>query len=929
MSSEDYYDWDPPYESDDDYNSHSSYESDDDYNYENDFPAMDTPLYHAVFNGDFNLFLHLFDKISPKERERKCSLMHTAAAKGHSEIVTILCERNFPINEGDPSGDTPLHLAISNNHPSVFDILVKKSNLNATNIYGETPLHLATEGNHIQLVKILLENGANVNEQTRRGSTPLHLALIKKHIELTEILLQNGADVNIQQIQDMTPFHLAISGNHIQLVEKFLQNGANVNLQLEDGTSSLHITVENKYIQLTRILLQHGADVNVQDNNKKSPLHIAIIKNCIQLAEILLKNGADVHVIDRCEETPLDLTVKYNNIELVELLLKNEATISEENKKDKRTHEIMITPLRYALNWSNYKIVKLLIMNGFNAIDVQNYSGKTVLHLSVINNDYDMFKYLVEHGSKIDAKSNAWVKDECDNKYLSFQYETILEFALSSGNLKILRYLLKNSSLIDASPYSALHLAVREGQVEVVKEMVKQNDLDKNSIDSRLAVYIAVENEREDILKILLDAGYSSKTCFKDRSPLHVAATFNHTRLVEMLLNAGADLNSMTEKSVTCLHFAAAAGQSTVVKFLLEAGIHTTNCELALEYTLRRGIDDDKLWILSPFMYKNISNITEMLLIVEISKTKDPYQLWNKLSDSANKITVSEQSEQESSLNLLQTEEFISNKIEFEETTKFGEYGTEFLMCFLNYLSNFQMGSFLTSMIQTLNYLVLRPEFIHMLLEYNDYISNFYEDDIILYSEFKNYNMNLLLIGHIENVYCFNDICVQRNLVIDKKLKNDSTDLSKLLAARLFIISRNSSLKDDLEFYKKHNLIEWRDECEREVKLMKETEIANNCRVTFYDILTQSVNKVANYTRNDNLLQNVESSYMQFPAYVEFLKLSIEKGKRRRDLLDKFVNSMLNLIKKNNRIQLSTIEINQIFQYLSVVDMRRLLSALS
>ncbi|XP_043483942.1 uncharacterized protein LOC122512267 [Leptopilina heterotoma] len=915
MSSEDYDDWERP----------CSYEEDEDYS----GCPIDTPLYNAVYNGDLKAFLLLFDDISLKEREEKRSLLHTAAARGHSEIVNFLCECDFSINEGDDSGNTPLHLAIINNHPSVFDILVKKSNLNTRNGYGDAPLHLAAGYNYIQFVEILLKNGAKINIQGMNGYTPLHIAIYRKNIELTEILLKNNADFYIQPFRGFTLLHLAVHGNHIQLVERLLKNGANINLQLLNGISSLHIAVKNKYVQLTEILLQNGADVNVQDKNKQSPLHIAIQLECIQLAEFLLQNGADVNVVDINERTPLAFAAIHNNIDLVELLLKNGATISEEQKANKETHEIMMMPLRYAVMNRNYKMVKLLMINGFNAIDVRsNFGCPTALHLAVRNNDYEILKYMVENGSKINENSKAWLKDECDfkvkTKFISFGSQTILQLALSEGSLKIWRYLLKNSSKIDASPNSALHLAVREGLTEVVKKMVKQKDLDTNSIDSRLAVYIAVENGNEEILKILLEAGYSFKTCFRDRSPLHIAATFNHTRLVEMLLHAGADLNTITDENETCLHFAAAAGQPTVVKFLLEAGIDTAEFYMALEYTLRRGQKLEKLWTPSSLMYKNISNIAEMLIIVEISKTKDPYKLWSSLSYFANKITVSEQTKQKSSLSSLQTEEFILDEIKFKETDKIGKYGNEFLMCFLNHLSVFQINRFSEElMIDITRYDSGKfcSELMHIIFEYNDYRSCFYKNDIkpLFHSNLNDSNISLLIIGHIETEYSLHHVDWKRN----------PTDLLKLFAARLFIISRNSYFENDLQFYKKHNLVEWRDECEREVKLMEETEIDNDYRVTFYEILTQSVNKVAIYTRNAGLIQIVESSYVRFPAYAEFLKLSVEKGKRRRELIDKCMNSMLNLIEKNNGIQFTTMEINQIFQYLSVVDMRRLLAAFS
>lgn len=64
--------------------------------------------------------------------------------------------------------------------------------------YGYTPLHIATDGQHHDIVRMLIENGAEVNAQDREGMTALHHAVLREDIVLAEMLLLGGADQSIR-----------------------------------------------------------------------------------------------------------------------------------------------------------------------------------------------------------------------------------------------------------------------------------------------------------------------------------------------------------------------------------------------------------------------------------------------------------------------------------------------------------------------------------------------------------------------------------------------------------------------------------------------------------------------------------------------------------------------------------------------------------
>ena len=100
-------------------------------------------------------------------------------------------------------------------------------------------------------------------------------------MDLVRILVESGADVDKSTDKGLTPLHQAVRRNHLREVSRFLvDSGANINKRDEIGFAPLHYAVTRQDIDLTRFLVESGAEVNSKTNTSFTPLHFsAIIEN--------------------------------------------------------------------------------------------------------------------------------------------------------------------------------------------------------------------------------------------------------------------------------------------------------------------------------------------------------------------------------------------------------------------------------------------------------------------------------------------------------------------------------------------------------------------------------------------------------------------------------------------------------------------------
>jgi len=209
----------------------------------------------------------------------------------HAELVEFL-RNNLPdgakklvveneqlLEFTDESGRLPVHwAAVGGCLPFIMLALEKDPQL-PTRIddSGWTTLMIAVSAGRLEVVRFLLGcTNCEVNHRNCNGQTSLHYAASKNHVEIARMLLENGADVNAQDKYGNSPLHRASALGHMNITQILLkQKGVRVDLTDREGNTPLHIAVEDENDSVALCLVRHGADINRQNNMERTPLDLA------------------------------------------------------------------------------------------------------------------------------------------------------------------------------------------------------------------------------------------------------------------------------------------------------------------------------------------------------------------------------------------------------------------------------------------------------------------------------------------------------------------------------------------------------------------------------------------------------------------------------------------------------------------------------
>ncbi|TPP59183.1 Ankyrin-2 [Fasciola gigantica] len=126
---------------------------------------------------------------------------------------------------------------------------------------------------------------------TKKGNTALHIASLAGHIDIVKLLMEYGANVNAQSQNGFTPLYMAAQENHVEVVNHLLNNGANPALSTEDGFTPLAVALQQGHDRVVAILLEKDS----KGKTRLPALHVAAKKNDVHSATLLL-NNSDVNV---------------------------------------------------------------------------------------------------------------------------------------------------------------------------------------------------------------------------------------------------------------------------------------------------------------------------------------------------------------------------------------------------------------------------------------------------------------------------------------------------------------------------------------------------------------------------------------------------------------------------------------------------------
>ncbi|KAI1767480.1 ankyrin repeat-containing domain protein, partial [Hypoxylon sp. FL1150] len=596
-----------------------------------------TSVHLAARCGNVSLLEKVFNLPRRELKDDKAftSPLHEAAAAGHLNVIRILLDSGLPVDSMNSNGRTALFLALSNDHKEVVSELFSRGatiphgekysasalkqavihgNLDATrrllrstalegetNIDIESPLTDAVKGDFADIVRELLEAGANpkktvdpgldiyiIDEPAGLGWTAMHFAAYYGSVAAMRVLIELCYhSVNIKSVSGHTPLHLAVLKGQQNVVESMLQ--ADPTNGLQTSTSS-----QGNFISTTRSRIM-GLDINCRSREGLTPLHIAAMGVNFNLVLWLARHGANVNACDDHDMRPIHFLAasgKYIEAE-VRCLLTCGADLNFPDQDG-------WTALSYAVQAEDEDTVFLLLGLGSDPNGAMN-AAKTPLQLATLNGSVGIVKKLLDvhadpnrvdkggysalHGARYSALHGACFYSFTDIVDLLIQYDANINAADSYGN-------------------RPLHEAARRGHTDVVKQLLKANAninvtnersitplqrsimnkwfptalfllekgadpniRDENGDTALMAAFVSTADD--ELINALLKNHAEPNIANKQQmTPLMRAATFAPEH-VFTLLRSGANILSKGPDGTTALHIVAKTGSTSTLEYIM------------------------------------------------------------------------------------------------------------------------------------------------------------------------------------------------------------------------------------------------------------------------------------------------------------------------------------------------------------------------
>ncbi len=321
------------------------------------------------------------------------------------------------IHELAQNGDLAGMRALIDRKPELLDAKDKD---------GRTALHWACRGVHLEIVRFLVESGADVNAADGNGIVPIHSAAVRNNAEAIALLLAGGADIDAKEFGEHTALHYAAMYNAADAAALLIEKGADIEARDDYARTPLLLCArERGEAQTARILLDAGADIDARDKFGTSSLELAAWRGKKEVVDIFLDAGAALPSEDRamyslCMQaasnglarlfealaaagaditftlpgggTLLHLAAAGGSIEIIEILISKGM---ESNLKDSYGW----TPLHYASRDGRIESVRRLIAGGAD-IEARTIMGQSPLNVADEMKHDDVRALLVEKGGK-------------------------------------------------------------------------------------------------------------------------------------------------------------------------------------------------------------------------------------------------------------------------------------------------------------------------------------------------------------------------------------------------------------------------------------------------------------------------------------------------------------------------------------------------
>jgi len=485
--------------------------------------AIDDAEVVQDFGGETTLSTCELNKQDDTNASQNSKLMQACGGAAQGGIPASNTSGSAAADALSPTGKGLIDEAKKGDLQNVIRLLNAQANVNEYNAEGLTALMSAAENGHAEVVKVLLQAGANVDNvipdiinsnsgvdenedfvslEVRVlpasmgkdfccGTTALMIAALKGHSQVVKELLEAKANVDTQNADKSTALMLAAKHGHLQVVTELLEKGADINIQNTKGKTALMLAAKHRHLQVvTELLKQSNVDLSLQDySNGSTALILAALNGKFEIVRELIDRGADINAKNLFGFTALMVAAINGYSNIVSLLLAHKADVEVKNNEG-------CTALIDAAYYGHVEVVELLCHNNANP-DVKDKTGRTAIMVAAMQGQKAVVGLLIEY--------------RADVNFADVHGETALKIALESGYTEIVKLLIAagaDANAKDSHGRTALMWAAENGHTESVQPLIDAGvDVTARDNDGWTALIWAEKYGHTEIAQLLRDAG--------------------------------------------------------------------------------------------------------------------------------------------------------------------------------------------------------------------------------------------------------------------------------------------------------------------------------------------------------------------------------------------------------------------------------------
>jgi ankyrin repeat protein len=537
-----------------------------------------TALHLACENGSSECILtllHAGAAIELADESGKTPLIYSVLSERYEAVSTLISNHASVFNV-DHDGNTPLHHACQAGNSKIGILLVQNgSDIYLTNVATETPYQLAlgaatggatggdktlanyirkemektveildicSSGDHEGLL-VLIKKHFDINRRDKDRVSGFHLAAQHGHLEICQTLLKSGLHVDTCDRFGKTPMSYACCNGLFEIVQFLCDNGADIHHLAVDSRSYLHFAAQANSSPDATALLQwlivhKQLDCNALADENYTPLHDAAMSDNLFAIEMLIQNGAIISCSTASGVTPFSIACQRNNLTAAKLL----AASSDIDAADVTG----VTSFLQACMDTRFEMIIWLYSLGANCW-ISRHNGDTALHLAARSKNQDLIEWLVLKGF--------------DPYAVNKLGQNSIDLALEGGGRELAEWMKTES----ADPLVRCNALVRELEVSLQKSNLSlMNSLFQEvytlyshkiigTHSLSLLLCGAASLDLMDEMDLLLRVGVkvNVKSPLNGMTPLHYACKQGHLRVVNHLIEKGADMSMKDSKNRT------------------------------------------------------------------------------------------------------------------------------------------------------------------------------------------------------------------------------------------------------------------------------------------------------------------------------------------------------------------------------------------